>query len=65
MRKLLIKLHIVQVKKIEHGFKRYRLNPWNPLSYIAIVIGALVGVFMFGFVGIFNEVDNRNHFKWQ
>ena len=44
--------------------KAYRLNPYNPLSYITIVVIAIMGVIMFGVVGIFEQTDNRNPFKW-
>lgn len=60
MKKILIKLQIVQV----NSNKLRRLNPYNPLSYI-IYIGAIIYVFlMYGITG-FNDRDNFfNPFKW-
>ncbi len=65
MSKILIFLRVVQVRKNKRGFKRYRLNPLNPLSYITIVISVIIGILMFGFVGIFEEMDFKtNPFKY-
>lgn len=51
--------------KLGRGFfTAYRLNPWNPLSYLTILIILFVGVLMFGFVGFWREIDLRNPFKW-
>lgn len=51
--------------KLGRGFlKAYRLNPYNPLSYIALVIMFVVGILMFGFVGFWKEVELTNPFKW-
>jgi hypothetical protein len=74
MKELLIKLWIVQKFK-NNGLPReqwkgscnwyaYRLNPFNPLSYILIPIGLLITIFMFGVVGFTKEVDWSNPFKW-
>jgi hypothetical protein len=41
-----------------------RLNPFNPLSYIALIIIFIVALLMFGFVGMWEEMDLRNPFKW-
>lgn len=51
--------------KLGRGFfEARRLNPYNPLSYITIVLVLIVGILMFGFVGIWKETDLRNPFKW-
>ena len=62
MRKLLKVLYILQSHK---ETKKRRINPYNPLSYLAIVIMFIFGVLMFGFVGIWGEVATTNPFKWQ
>lgn len=72
MRNIFKKLYIIQEKsnrgrdvKLGKGYlKAYRLNPYNPLSYILIPIVLVVGVVMFGFVGLKNEMDFSNPFKW-
>jgi hypothetical protein len=70
----LIFLRIIQVvsneersknglKRLGKGyFKAYRLNPYNPLSYIITIIGIPIVLLMYGFVGLFKKVDNP--FKW-
>lgn len=45
-------------------FTAKRMNPYNPLSYITLVIMFLLGIIMFGVVGIWNEIDYKNPFKW-
>lgn len=68
MRKILKLLFIIQEKDRFDPFKRSykvrRINPYNPLSYITIILIMIVGLLMFGFVGIWKEVDVRNPFKW-
>jgi len=76
IRKLLKFLLVVQSvsneKRYDTGLKRlgrgynnaYRLNPYNPLSYIVVVIGFVVGILLFGFVGIWREISGTNPFKW-
>ncbi len=60
MRKVLRTLYVV----MERGNKK-RLNPYNPLSYILIVVVLFVALLLFGFIGIKNEVDFKNPFKWR
>lgn len=76
MRKLFTSLCILQVvsneerhkkglKRLGKGhFKAYRFNPYNPLSYLALIIILIVGVLIFGFVGFWKETDGANPFKW-
>lgn len=72
MRTLLKKLYIIQVvsnknrnPKLGRGYMdAYRFNPYNPLSYISLIIVLIVGILMFGFVGFWKEVDLQNPFKW-
>ena len=53
-------------QKLGRGYtKAIRLNPYNPLSYLSIIISFIIGILMFGFVGFWKEVDLRNPFKWQ
>lgn len=69
---ILKKLYILQEvsnrgrnPRLGKGFdKAYRLNVWNPLSYILIITTIVVALFMFGFVGIRKQIDLRNPFKW-
>lgn len=41
-----------------------RINPWNPLSYIALLLIVVVGILMFGAAGFWKEIDEKNPFKW-
>lgn len=41
-----------------------RLNPYNPLSYITLIIIIVIGIILFGFTGFWKEMDNINPFKW-
>lgn len=74
MRKLLVKLKIVQIvsneernsiglKRLGKGYmKAYRLNPFNPICYIIALIGTLISLLMYGFVGLYERFENP--FKW-
>ena len=72
MNKILKRLLILQEvsnhnrkPKLGRGFMNARrLNPYNPLSYITVVVSVIAGILMFGFVGITRELDLRNPFKW-
>jgi hypothetical protein len=47
------------------GFsKAYRINPYNPLSYLFLLVVLLVGILMFGIVGFWKEIEVRNPFRW-
>ena len=70
MRKLLKILFIIQEKKKLDEFKRTRtlrrINPYNPLSYLAMLITILLAIILYGFVGAWNEIDIfPNPFKWK
>jgi hypothetical protein len=69
MKKLLILLKVIETKKIIDSFKithtKERLNPYNPLSYIVLLITFIVGTIMFGFVGFWREINiKESMFKW-
>lgn len=47
------------------GFRTARrFNPYNPLSYIVVVLFLVAAIIMFGVVGFAKEVDHSNPFKW-
>jgi len=52
------------LKRLGNFSKAKRLNPYNPLSYIALIFILIVGIFMFGFVGFWKETETGNPFKW-
>ena len=76
MKKILISLRIIQIvsneerhkkglKRLGRGFwEAHRFNPYNPLTYIALIFILILGILMFGFVGVWKEVDIKNPFKW-
>lgn len=51
--------------KLGKGFSSaYRLNPYNPMSYITITLLSVVAIFNIGFVGVYLEFKKHNPFKW-
>lgn len=44
--------------------KASRFNPYNPLSYIALMFIVIVGIVIFGVVGFWKENDCQNPFRW-
>lgn len=53
------------LKRLGRGYlKAYRFNPYNPLSYLAVVLIFILGIVMFGFVGFWKEIDSKNPFEW-
>lgn len=69
MRKLLKTLWVIREKEIEDTNGRMysvkRMNPFNPLTYVTIVIAVILGLLMFGVVGIWDQVDTGNPFRWR
>mgnify|MGYP007132431636 CR=1 FL=1 len=71
-RKILKSLWILQEvdqenkkNKLERGLSTARrINPYNPLSYAALLIILIVALLMFWFVGMWEEIDLKNPFKW-
>jgi hypothetical protein len=74
MKKILRLIKIVQVvsneqrhkdglKRLGKGyFNAYRLNPYNPLSYIVVIVAIPIIILMYGFMGLFEKAINP--FKW-
>ena len=74
MRKLLQLLKIVQIvsneerhknglKRLGKGyFKAYRLNPYNPLCYVIIIVAIPIFILSYGVIGVFEKMYNP--FKW-
>lgn len=51
--------------KLGRGFiTARRINPYNPLSYIVLVSILIIGILMFGLVGVWKKVGKENPFKW-
>jgi hypothetical protein len=70
MKRLLISLKIIQEKKIKDPlgvtYKQRRLNPYNPLTYVVIICSLIIGLLMYGFVGLWNEVNwSELKFQWR
>jgi hypothetical protein len=75
MEDFLIFLRILQVRdndeRHEQGLERLgkgystavRINSYNPLSYLFLILVLFIGIIMFGFVGVWKEI-NHNPFKW-
>lgn len=70
MKKALLKLGITQEKKFKDPFNctysKHRLNPFNPLTYIFILLLFVVGFVLYGVYGFFKEIDFRDlRFKYR
>lgn len=72
IKKILRGLFIVQERsnigrnpKLGKGYSTaYRFNPYNPLSYITVVIALIIGITLYGILGFWKEMDKQNPFKW-
>ncbi len=76
LRKFLKKLFIIQevsnidrtkksLPNLGRGFSTaIRFNPYNPLTYIALILIILIGILRVGYVGVFTETYQKNPFKW-
>ena len=76
IRKILKYLHIIQtvsnkdreklgLNKLGRGFiNAHRANPWNPLSYVFLLLAIPIAIIMFGVVGVWAQIDFKNIFKW-
>lgn len=74
LKEILHKLFIIQIvdnkEREKRGLKRlgnghleaYRFNPYNPLSYLCIIITCFFGIMLNGPVGFFTNLGNP--FKW-
>lgn len=57
--------NIGRVIPLGRGFRTAkRFNPYNPLSYIVVLLFLVAAIIMFGVVGFAKEVDHSNPFKW-
>lgn len=69
MRNILKKMFIIQERtyldEFKHKRTKRRLNPYNPLTYIAILLALIVAIIMFGVVGFKDQISiNELKFKW-
>lgn len=78
-REFLLGIHVLQIKEVKVtltskdglerkvvGFRNWRrINPYHPISYLVIVCALISALLLFGFVGMWKEIDLRNPFKWQ
>jgi hypothetical protein len=66
MKKLFKILWITQTKREKNAFgsesTMRRFNPYNPITYVVIVIFALIGIIMYGLVG-FWDIENVSVLK--
>lgn len=61
-------LGILQEKKVKQRLGYYvyrRLNPWNPLTYLAILIMFVLVIVLYGVIGFYKEMSNTiKELKW-
>lgn len=80
IREFLLSIHVLQIKEVEVtltikdglerkvlGFRKWhRVNPYNPISYVVVLLMLVLGFLLFGIIGMWKEVDwLKNPFKWQ
>lgn len=62
MEELLLLLRVFQERKIKQFAGVYRiqqrLNPYNPLSYLYIIIEFILSIFLYGILGTFKNISN-------
>jgi hypothetical protein len=72
LKRILKKLYVIQEVSNKGRSKKYgrgfftarRLNPYNPLSYITIIVVFVLALICFGIIGMWKEIDIKNPFKW-
>lgn len=71
-RDFLIFIKVIQIHKNTKDDKRgrgyfeaERFNPYNPLSYVAVLIVFILAILMYGFVEVWEDTKNTNLFKWR
>ena len=60
-------LYINQEKQYQDSYGTWvkrRINPFNPINYIVIILGSVIALFLFGPIGMWREIDTKNLFKW-
>ncbi len=48
-----------------HKYKQRRINPYNPLSYIFLMILYIIGFFAYGIQGMIEDARPIKEFKWK
>ncbi len=64
LRRLLVILGITQTITNINGVTWHRLNPYNPLSYITLLLALLI-MGMYGFISALVEILKENPFRYQ
>jgi uncharacterized membrane protein len=69
IKEIFVKLKIIQEKKIKNAFNTTytmrRFNPYNPLTYITLFVLLIIGICMYGIVGVWEQVNMDDlKFKW-
>lgn len=64
LRRVLVILGITQTITNENGITWHRLNPYNPLSYITLLLALLI-MGMYGFISAVVEILEDNPFRYQ
>lgn len=66
---MLINLRIIQMRNVTDPFKvgrtEYRLNKYNPLSYVALLVFVVLAVLTYGVSGAKEHINIKKEFKWK
>jgi hypothetical protein len=60
-------LYIRQERQYEDSYGtwiKFRINPFNPLTWIVIILGLVIATPLFVLTGMWKEIDTGNWFKW-
>ncbi len=55
----------IKTDVFNHKYKQRRLNPYNPLSYIFLMILYTIGLFAYGIIGLIEQTEPIREFKWK
>ena len=64
MRNIFLKLKVIQERKPSKYMKEYRINPFNPLSYITIIICTIIVFIIGGVKECRDDIFSKNFMKW-
>ncbi len=51
--------------EFNHKYKQRRLNPYNPLSYVFLILLYIVGLFAYGIIVMIEDAEPIKEFKWR
>jgi hypothetical protein len=69
LRKFLKVIWVLQVRDVKGKHKaiseKRRLNPYNPLTYIFMIVIVIIAIVLYGIVGAWAQLDLEKPFTWR